>query len=98
MTRRDHFVALVVACALAGMGVIVTAQQRPDRGHGQSGARVYDRLTGTYQLESARSEDPRRAVEQATRTLRVNQRQGANERLMNRLNPPDTITIDRNRN
>jgi hypothetical protein len=56
------------------------------------------RLTGTYQLESSRGDDPRKAVEQATRTLPSNQRQGANQRLMRRLNAPETIAIDRNEN
>ena len=56
------------------------------------------RLTGTYQLESSRGDDPRQAVEQATRTLPSNQRQGAYQRLMNRLNAPETIAIDRNEN
>jgi YMGG-like Gly-zipper len=56
------------------------------------------RLTGTYQLESSRGDDPGRAVEQATRTLPSNQRQGAYQRLMNRLNAPETIAIDRKEN
>jgi hypothetical protein len=59
---------------------------------------LYHRLTGTYQLESSRGDDPGQAVEQATRTLPSNQRQGAYQRLMNRLNAPETITIDRNEN
>ncbi len=56
------------------------------------------RLTGTYQLESSRGDDPGKAVEQATRTLPSNQRQSANQRLMRRLNAPETIAIDRNEN
>jgi hypothetical protein len=59
---------------------------------------LYQRLTGTYQLESGRGDDPGQAVEQATRTLPSNQRQGAHRRLMNRLNAPETIAIDRNGN
>jgi hypothetical protein len=56
------------------------------------------RLTGTYQLESGRGDDPGQAAEQATRTLPSNQRQRSNERLMRRLNAPETIVIDRNEN
>ena len=56
------------------------------------------RLTGTYQLESGRGDDPGQAAEQATRTLPSTQRQGANQRLMRRLNAPETIAIDRNEN
>jgi hypothetical protein len=59
---------------------------------------VYHRLTGTYQLERGRGDDPGQAAEQATRTLPSNQRQGAYQRLMNRLNAPETIAIDRNKN
>jgi len=61
-----------------------------DRGPG-----VYQRLTGTYQLERGRGDDPGQAVDQATRSLPVNQRQGARQRLMIRLNAPETIAIDR---
>jgi hypothetical protein len=59
---------------------------------------LYHRLTGTYQLESGRGDDPRQAVEEATRTLSSNQRQRAYQHLMNRLNAPETIAIDRNEN
>ena len=59
---------------------------------------LYHRLTGTYQLESSRGDDPGQAVEQATRTLPSNQRQGAYQRLMNRLQAPETIAIDRDQN
>ena len=53
------------------------------------------RLTGTYQLESSQGDDTDKAVQQATRTLPSNQRQAASRRLMNRLNAPETIAIDR---
>jgi hypothetical protein len=59
---------------------------------------LYHRLTGTYQLERGRGDDPARAVDQATRPLPAAQRQGVARRLMNRLNAPDTIAIDRNVN
>jgi hypothetical protein len=59
---------------------------------------LYHRLTGTYQLESSRGDDPGQAVEQATRTLPSNQRQAASQRLLNRLQAPEAIAIDRNQN
>ncbi len=59
---------------------------------------LYHRLTGTYQLESSRSDDPRKAAEQAVRTLSSDQRQRTYQRLMNRLNAPEAIAIDRNQN
>ncbi|HYN08867.1 MAG TPA: YMGG-like glycine zipper-containing protein [Vicinamibacterales bacterium] len=59
---------------------------------------LYRRLTGTYQLEIGRGDDPGQAVEQATLALPSNQRRGAYGRLMNRLTAPETIAIDRHEN
>jgi hypothetical protein len=59
---------------------------------------LYHRLTGTYRLENGRGDDPSKAAEQAARTLPSNQRPGAYQRLMNRLNAPEAIAIDRNQN
>jgi len=55
-------------------------------------------LTGTYQLESNRGDDPRQAAEQAARAVPSDRRQPAYQRLMNRLTSPETIAIDRNGN
>ena len=60
------------------------------------GMGFYQRLTGTYQLDSSRGDDAARAVDEAIRPLPSNQRQAAHQRLMSRLNAPDTIAIDRN--
>jgi hypothetical protein len=57
-----------------------------------------DRLSGTYQLDSSRGDDPRRAAQQATRTVPPGQRDRAYQRLLNRLEAPEVITIDRNGN
>jgi hypothetical protein len=54
-------------------------------------------LTGTYQLDTSRADDAERVVQQAVRQLRPNQRQAAQERLMNRLQAPDTIALERDR-
>jgi hypothetical protein len=56
------------------------------------------RLTGTYRLDSSRGGGAGQAVQQATRGLAARQRQAVSERLTNRLNSPETIVIDRNRN
>jgi hypothetical protein len=56
------------------------------------------RLTGTYQLDNGRGDDPRVAAEQATRTAPATQRDRAYQRLMNRLEAPETIAIDRQGN
>jgi len=59
---------------------------------------VTNRLGGTYQLDTTRGDDPRRAADQATRTLPAEQRSRAYQRLMNRLEAPDVIAIDRQGN
>ncbi len=59
---------------------------------------VTNRLGGTYELDSSRGDDPRRAADQATRTLPAGQRSRAYQRLMNRLEAPDVIAIDRQGN
>ena len=61
-------------------------------------ARVSRRLTGTYHLDGTRGDDPRRAADQAARAVPSDRRQATSQRLMNRLNAPETITIDRNGN
>ena len=47
-----------------------------------------DRLTGTYELEAARSDDPRRAAELAVRNVPPGQQQRAYQSLLSRLDPP----------
>ena len=55
-------------------------------------------LGGTYQLDTSRGDDPGRAADQATRTVPQQQRERAYQRLMNRLEAPDVIAIDRQGN
>lgn len=62
------------------------------------GGGLYFRLTGTYQLERNRSDDPRQAADQATRALPGNQRRRVYENLVNRLEAPDVLAIDRRGN
>ena len=57
---------------------------------------IYSQLTGTYQIDRSRGDDPRRAAEQATRDLPSSQRQAVYQRLMSRLSAPDAMAIDRN--
>lgn len=59
---------------------------------------LFDHLSGTYQLDRSRGDDLRRAAQQATRTVPPGQRDRAYQRLMNRLEAPDVIAIDRNGN
>ncbi|MCX6551837.1 MAG: YMGG-like glycine zipper-containing protein [Acidobacteria bacterium] len=57
--------------------------------------RITDRLTGTYQLDAVRSDDPRRAAELAVRTVPPGQQQRTYQSLLGRLEAPDQIAIER---
>jgi hypothetical protein len=52
-------------------------------------------MSGTYQLETTRGDDPQRAAEQATRRLPPPRRDRAYQNLLARLQPPATLAIDR---
>ena len=60
-----------------------------------SAAGVQSRLTGTYQLDAGRSDDPRRTAEQASRAAATDQRQRTYQDLLSRLESPEMIAIDR---
>ena len=70
----------------------------PSAAAGSKAGVLNRRLGGTYQLDTSRGDDPRRAAEQATRTVPPGQRDRAYQRLMNRLEAPDVIAIDRQGN
>ena len=53
------------------------------------------RLTGTYRLDSSRSDDPRTEATRATRTLPYSTRQNSYDQLITRLTAPDTLAIER---
>ncbi|MBV9211361.1 MAG: hypothetical protein JOZ52_12060 [Acidobacteria bacterium] len=61
----------------------------------QNNPRALDRLTGTFRLDTSRSEDPRNAAERATRGIAVRDRQRVLDNLTARLEAPDSIAIDR---
>ncbi|MCU1263860.1 MAG: hypothetical protein JWM21_178 [Acidobacteria bacterium] len=52
------------------------------------------RLTGTYRLDSTRTEDPGIAIDRALRSLPYQDRQQRREQLLRRLDPPNQIAID----
>jgi len=57
-----------------------------------------NRLTGTFRLDSSQSEDARTAAERATRDLPSNDRQYVYDRIVNRLESPDQLAIERSGN
>ncbi len=58
----------------------------------------FHRLTGTYQLENNRGDDPKRAAEAAARATPSDQRQRTYQSLLTRLEPPELIAIERQAN
>lgn len=62
-------------------------------GNDNSGRRAD--LNGTFRLNSSRGDDPRQAVDAATRTLSAAERQRVYDSLLRRLDPPNMIAIDR---
>lgn len=56
---------------------------------------VYQRLTGTYELDPSRSDNPQRAADQAYRQIPANDRARISGQIQSRLDPPDVIAIDR---
>jgi hypothetical protein len=56
---------------------------------------AYGQLTGTYQLDTARSDDPQQAADRALRRLPAADRDRVQQQIQNRLDPPEAIAIDR---
>src|SRR5687767_10907001 len=54
------------------------------------------RLTGTYRLDSSRSDNPRDVTDRATQNLPSNQRQAVYDRMIARLESPKMLAIERN--
>lgn len=52
-------------------------------------------LTGTFRLNAAMSNDPRNVADNATRYLSYTQRQRVYDNLVNRLTPPEMLSIER---
>jgi hypothetical protein len=59
---------------------------------------VYRELDGTYSIVPAQSDNPQTVISNAVRTLPSAERARAERQLANRLDPPDTIAIDRTGN
>ncbi len=67
-----------------------TTPTYPGTGQGQYGSR----LTGTYRLDAARSDDPRTAADRATQSLPYGDRARLRDELVARLESPDQLAID----
>jgi len=85
---KTHSLGICGAIVLAAG--VVTLAAPPQRY-----ATAVDRMSGTYQLDSTRGDNPQRAAEQATRSLPPDRRDRVYQSLINRLSPPAQIALDR---
>jgi hypothetical protein len=53
------------------------------------------RLTGTFRLDSARSDNPRDVADRVTRSLSKDERQSVHDRMLTRLESPEMLAIQR---
>ena len=86
LTHRRHALGLFALMMLTAGSLSLAAGQRYIRDA---------RLAGTYELERTRGDDPQRAADEATRGLPGPQRDRVYQRLLVRLEPPRTLSIDR---
>ncbi len=61
----------------------------------QTENRGTNRLTGTFRLDSSRSENPRDKAQRATQNLRTNERQEVADQILARLESPEMLMIER---
>lgn len=66
-----------------------------DSGGGGRGSSVASRLSGTFRLNTAQSDNARLIVERAVRDLPYSDRQRATEMLLRRVDAPEEIAIDK---
>lgn len=87
MTKRHSLGICGVIVLAAGVVALAAPAQRY--------APAADRMTGTYQLDSSRGDNPQRAAEAATRSLPPDRRDRVYQSLINRLSPPSQLALDR---
>ena len=54
-----------------------------------------NRLTGTFRLDSSRSDNPRDKAQRATQNLRIDERQEVSDQILARLESPEMLMIER---
>ena len=78
--------ALIGTLAVGGLDAVATAQSR---------SQYSSDLSGTYQLDQSRSDNPQRIADEALRQLPAGERSRVSREIADRLEPPDEIAIDR---
>ena len=96
LTRKSVITlgALVAVVTCFAFGGLTLFAQGQGRGRGVQQPQ-YNRLTGTYELDDTQGDDPARAAQAATRTMPAGQRDQAYRTLLDRLEPPAMLSIER---
>ena len=79
----------------AAFNVSTNWQDGTDQGLSQAGYNSDSRLTGTFRLDSLRSDKPSDVAERVTRSLSDDQRQSVRDRMLARLESPEMLAIER---
>lgn len=81
---------------LAGtFNIAANWQNGSDQRDPQTGYNSDSRLTGTFRLDSSRSDNPRDIADRVTRSLSNNERQSVHDRMFARLESPEVLAIER---
>jgi hypothetical protein len=88
--RRSAVVLTAVLAATFATAISAAGQYRAYSPSGR-----INRLTGTYQLDRSRSDDPVAMADRALRGLAGPDRDQVSRRIRNRLDPPDVLAIER---
>src|SRR6185295_13506086 len=70
-------------------------QAGPDQRGPQAGYNSDGRLTGTFKLDSKRSDNPRDVADRVTASLAKNERQSVHDRMFARLESPEMLALQR---
>ena len=79
----------------AAFNVTTNLQDGSDQRLPQAGYNSDSRLTGTFRLDSSRSDKPSDVAERVTRSLSDDQRQSVRDRMLARLESPEMLAIER---
>jgi hypothetical protein len=83
----------------ANLGILATAYNLTpswiNKSSSQTGSKSTNRLTGTFRLDSSRSDNPRDKAQRATQNLRAYERQEVADQILARLESPELLMIER---
>jgi hypothetical protein len=90
MRKTRRTIGLLGLVVLTAGSVSLAAQRGQQERYGPASAA----MSGTYELETTRGDNPERSADLATRNLPPPQRDHTHQSLLSRLQPPTTLAID----